>query len=249
MCTVTWLGENGGYSLLFNRDEKHTRGAAEQPRMHCRDNVRFAAPIDSDGGGTWIAVNDHGLTVCLLNAYSEASLWAGIATESRGRLPLDVASSRSLEEVAERIDRTPLVCFAPFRLLALEPDRAAGLFEWSGSKITLDPNADRLMPLTSSSFESAAVAGSRRTVFQQYIAERTAITRASLEHFHSCHDPAPSAYSVCMHREDARTVSFSRVTVGASDVRLDYSSDSPCRARPPTTVRLQRRSSHPRHPV
>ena len=249
MCTVTWLGENGGYSLLFNRDEKHTRGVAEQPRTHRRDNVRFAAPIDSDGGGTWIAVNDHGLTVCLLNAYSEARLWDGAASKSRGEIPFDVASSRSMEDVAERIDRTPLGCFAPFRLLALEADRAAWLFEWSGSKITLDPNADRRMPLTSSSFESAAVAASRRTAFQQYIAERTTITRTLLERFHSCHDPAPSAYSVCMHRRDARTVSFSRVTVGASDIRLDYSSDSPCRARPPTTVRLQRRSGRSWRPM
>ena len=30
------------------------------------------APIDADGGGTWIAANERGLTVCLLNHYPDA---------------------------------------------------------------------------------------------------------------------------------------------------------------------------------
>jgi hypothetical protein len=247
MCTVTWLAENGGYSLLFNRDERHARGFAEQPRIHDRDRVRFLAPIDTDGGGTWIATNEYGLTLCLLNAYLAAGPRRRTAAESRGTIPIELASSHSLEEVTERIDRTDLVRFAPFRLLALEPDRAAWLFEWSGSTVTVDPNADRRMPLTSSSFESGAVAASRQAVFRNHTSERKALSRDVLEYFHSGHNPAPSAFSVCMHRPDARTVSFSRVTVCLSGVKLDYSADSPCRRKPPTTVCLRRSSLPTRH--
>ena len=248
MCTATWLADGGGYSLLFNRDEKPTRVVAEPPRIHTRDGVRFGATIDADGGGTWIATNEYGLSVCLLNAYPKAGLRSGTAIESRGRIPIDVASSRSLEEVGERMNRMDLGYFAPFHLLALEPYRAAWLFEWSGSRLTLDDDADQRMPLTSSSFESTAVAASRRAAFQDRIAKRTGITRTSLERFHSGHEPAPGAYSVCMHRPDAQTVSFSRVRVSARRVRFDYSSDSPCRAKPPTTVRL-RRSPSPTEPA
>ncbi len=242
MCTVTWLAEDDGYSLLFNRDEKRTRGVAEQPRIHARNNVCFVAPIDRDGGGTWIATNEYGLTLCLLNAYLAAGPRRGTAAESRGKIPIELASSHSLEEIAKRMDRTDPVRFAPFRLLALEPDRAAWLFEWSGSTVTLDPDAGRRMPLTSSSFESEAVAASRQAVFRNHRSERKALSRDALEYFHSGHNPAPGAYSVCMHRPDARTVSCSRVTVGASDVRLDYSADSPCRRKPPTIVCLRRSS-------
>ena len=211
MCTVTWSADPDGYCVFFNRDEKLTRAVAEPPRIRDSRGVRFAAPIDADGGGTWIATNEFGLTVGLLNAYPAPG--AATGAESRGKIPIEVAGSRSLEDLARRMSRMDLSRFSPFHLLALEPGRAAWLFGWSGSEIALDDQADRRMPLTSSSFESAAVAASRRAAFRNCIGERTAIPRTLLERFHASHDPAPSAHSVCMHRPDARTVSFSRVTV------------------------------------
>lgn len=56
----------------MNRDELHSRGTASPPTVRARDGVRVVAPIDADGGGTWIAANDHGLCVCLLNHYPDA---------------------------------------------------------------------------------------------------------------------------------------------------------------------------------
>ena len=181
MCTVTWSVDDGGYSLLFNRDEKLSRAVAEPPRIHTRDGVRFGAPTDADGGGTWIAANEYGVTVCLLNAYPATGIQPGAAAKSRGEIPVGVASSRSLEDVAERINRVELGCFAPFRLLALEPDRGACLFEWSGSRITLDEDVDRPAVLTSSSFESAAVAASRRVAYGNCVGNSGGITRTALE--------------------------------------------------------------------
>ena len=62
MCTVSWLHEPGGYHLLCNRDEKRTRGAALGPRIQKSAGVRFVAPADADFGGTWIAVNEFGVS-------------------------------------------------------------------------------------------------------------------------------------------------------------------------------------------
>ena len=240
MCTVTWSAAEGGYCLLFNRDEKLTRAAAEPPSIHTQDGVRFAAPIDTDGGGTWIAANEFGLTVGLLNAHPKADTRPPTAVKSRGGIALEVGGSPSLEDVAHRMSRIDLGRFAPFRLLALQPDRSARLIEWSGSEIALDDCVERLMPLTSSSFRSAEVAASRRASFRSFIGEGNEITPPLLERFHSSHYPGRGARSVCMHRADAQTVSFSRVTVTASEVHLDYSPDSPCRAKPSTTVHLPR---------
>ena len=69
MCTVTWLERDGCYDLFCSRDELRTRGAALAPRLHPTAGGRFLAPVDSDGGGTWIAVNDRGVGLCLLNDY------------------------------------------------------------------------------------------------------------------------------------------------------------------------------------
>src|ERR1051326_3966193 len=67
VCTVSWTHQPGGYHLLCNRDEKRTRGAARAPELRLIGGTRCISPADSDFGGTWIAVNEWGLTLCLLN--------------------------------------------------------------------------------------------------------------------------------------------------------------------------------------
>ncbi len=79
MCTVSWLADHDGYCLLFNRDEKRTRGVAQPPQIYLRDQVRFVAPIGADGGGTWLASNEYGVTICLLNAYPKQGMREGPA--------------------------------------------------------------------------------------------------------------------------------------------------------------------------
>ena len=71
MCTVTWLRERGGYTLLCNRDESLSRKPALAPAVKDHRGVRFIAPEDGDHGGAWIAVNQFALSVCLLNRYQD----------------------------------------------------------------------------------------------------------------------------------------------------------------------------------
>ena len=72
MCTVTWVHSQAGYELFFNRDERTGRGP-ESPACEAETNgVRWLAPRDSDAGGTWLAVNEHGLTLGLLNGYADS---------------------------------------------------------------------------------------------------------------------------------------------------------------------------------
>src|SRR3982751_1081178 len=69
MCTVSWIRTREGYQLLCNRDERHTRRPAQAPTVREDQGVQFIAPIDGDEGGSWIGVNQFGLTLCLLNRY------------------------------------------------------------------------------------------------------------------------------------------------------------------------------------
>ena len=72
MCTLTWWrGGNGAFEVYFNRDEKKTRSVAVPPGVHEVRGVRFLAPVDPDGRGTWIVANEQGLVVCLLNRWQE----------------------------------------------------------------------------------------------------------------------------------------------------------------------------------
>ena len=210
--------DDGGYCLLFNRDEKRTRGAARSPQIYRRDQVQFIAPIDADGGGTWILTNEYGVTVCLLNAYPNQGMRQTPASESRGKIPIYLAAARSIDQVDEQLSRMDLSSFAAFRLLAMEPNRPTWYSEWTGSKLTRENDADWRMPITSSSFEAAELEAARGAAFQDQIASRSPVTLNALELFHANHGPTASAHSVCMHRLNAQTVSFSRVTVSSNQV-------------------------------
>lgn len=225
MCTVTWLRDDDGYHLLCNRDEKLTRRPAGSPRVREQQGVRYIAPRDGDRGGTWLAVNEYGLTLCLLNG-AASSTRPGAAPRTRGMVPLQLVSSRSAGEVACRVDRLDLREYAPFLLAILEPGLATALFEWDGARKWLYPVADPLLPLSSSSLDNEAARAVRQRLYQQLAGNGS--TPESLRRFHAAHEPGQEPYSPCMHRSDARTVSFSWVKVGDRTARVYYLAGPPC---------------------
>jgi hypothetical protein len=244
MCTMTWLREPGGYQVFFNRDERRTRRPARPPAGSSREGVRYLAPADGDFGGTWLAVNELGVTLALLNGYLGADdrpAEPGAGFISRGLLASALAGSRSVGAALERLEapqRTGLggagglARYRSFLLVLLEPDRPAALATWSGGRLTVERSIDQLQPLVSSSFDTAAVREERQRLFaaQEPVPGRPPEERHLA--FHASHRPSRGPYSPCMHRPEARTVSFSHVRVSPGEVVFAYAPDSPCRARP-----------------
>ena len=260
MCTVSWIHEPGGYQLFCNRDEARTRKPAVPPQVLDLQGVKTIAPRDGDFGGSWISVNEFGLTLCLLNFHQtqrgpdfslaqpvrRTEVWPTDFT-SRGLLLMELASSRSREEVLGRIAEVRLEKFQPFTLLTLMPCEAALMVRWDGGECLIDRDAEARMPLTSSSFDSGKVVEARKQRFHELTADRVADVPSApairevrterprsspaslLLEYHRSHDPAPSAYSTCMHRIDAETVSFSRINVDSNSVEFRYHPHSPCR--------------------
>ena len=223
MCTVTWLHEEGAYHLFCNRDEKLTRKPAHPPRLGVRDAVRYLAPVDGDFGGTWIATNEFGVSLCLLNGTAGHR---PALMRSRGLLLLDLVSSHSLEEVVNTVEATDLTLYASFTLATLSPGESAVVIEWNGSRGGFRTRPEACYMLTSSSFDTEAVKRIRAEEFAQLVGENCTATR--LQEFHRSHAPSRSAYSPCMHRPDAETVSFSRLHVSHSESLFVYSTVSPC---------------------
>jgi Transport and Golgi organisation 2 len=229
MCTVSWVHQPSGYHLLFNRDEKRTRGTAFAPALIERGGVRFIAPIDADFGGTWLAANEFGISLCLLNGdAATASSGAPPRRRSRGLLLRELAWASSGCECVLWLKQLDLGPFAPFVLLVLEPDRSATLAEWDGEHLTIDPAGDSHMPLTSSSYHAPEVRRFRQSEFARHVDARP-IGPDTLYRFHTSHGASPDAYSPCMHRADAVTVSFSWVIVTREEIRFLYSPSAPCR--------------------
>jgi Transport and Golgi organisation 2 len=239
MCTVSWIHRPGGYQLLCNRDEKHSRLPAAGPAIHASGGARFVAPIDGNAGGTWVAANEFGLTLALLNGNPAVS-----SATSRGRLITGLAASASISDLRRRLSQIDLGAFSPFSMAVLEPGMPSSLFEWDRTHLTITNDAGHRMPLTSSSFDPDNVKLSRVRDFSERLRRAGHLEASLLFDFHRSHGPSigrPSAYSTCMHRSDARTVSFSWIDVSTSQVRFFYSPDAPCQWAPGETVTLARK--------
>jgi hypothetical protein len=244
MCTVSWIHDNDGYQLFFNRDEKRTRKKAMMPRLAVRDGVRFLAPVDGDFGGTWIATNEFGVSVCLLNGtnLTRSGGCQPRTARSRGLLLLDLISSSSVAAVVERIRQAELAAFAPLTLAFLETGKPTALVEWNGWQKTFVSQSDACFMLTSSSFDTEEVRKRRQQEFHGLSASGAPGDAALFITFHQSHSPHRSAYSVCMHRPDAETVSFSRVRVSPVQTNFFYTPAAPCESVPEMHLTLTHRS-------
>jgi hypothetical protein len=209
MCTVSWAYTPDGYELYCNRDEKKARSKAKPPALHSSEGVAYISPIDTQAGGAWIGVNEYGIALCLLNGPSDARTYRA----SRGGIIPAVIGARDRTDAIARLRTMKLGMYAPFTLAVLSRDAAPKVIRNFGE----DGGAD--MPLISSSFDLRRVESMRRGVFA---------SAASLLEFHASHDNGPSAYSTCMHRPDAETVSFSHIVVTANQIRFSYTPHAPC---------------------
>lgn len=217
MCTVTWSHDHAGYTVWFNRDEQRTRPPAQPPHEHHVNGVAFLSPLDPQGGGTWLAVNEFGLTVGVLNYYA-AGLRARSATpRSRGLLVRDLAQASSLPDLWSRLAGQELAHYPPFVLLGVSPAGEVESLRWDGRQRESRALTDADRPVSTSSFESAAVVARRTERFRA-----GALVGEDLRAFHFSRDPRGDAYSVWMSRPDAHTVSLSRVTVSPARVIFAY---------------------------
>ncbi len=241
MCTVSWAATADGYELFCNRDERRTRAAAQAPTVRRSRGVRFVAPTDAEAGGTWIAANEYGLTLCLLNRYTDDGSPPAGELKSRGLLLPELISLRDAAEVMRAVECGSLSQFRPFTLLALAADAPPAAACWTGHRLLFaDEEADSLMPLTSSSFDSTEVVRERMKLFRSMSAGHPGRAGELLSRFHHSHEPEPGPFSVCMHRPDASTVSFSRVKVSPVSIEFYYRPSPPCAGARGVRVSLQR---------
>lgn len=228
MCTVSWIPRGAGYELFFSRDERLERAPEEPPRIHESGGTRWIAPLDGDARGTWLSVNQHGLSLGLLNGY-HASSHPEAGSRSRGLLALDLAASRSLAQVHARLEVTRLAPYQPFVLLGLAPGLEPIVCDWDGELLRIDSRGSARMPLASSGVDRREAARRRRELLELLARSHGRVDRALLHDFHASHEDRPSAFSPCMHRPDAETRSLCHVVVEPGRVSMAHAPGPPCR--------------------
>ena len=226
MCSVSWLLEKQGYQVFFNRDEQKSRALALPPKKFTLNGVDVLMPLDPVGGGSWISMNQFGLSLCLLNNY-QGKLSAG-SLLSRGLLLKQLSSSSTTEQVAQQFQQLEIKRFAPFTLLVFSPNLSllnpkVMAYAWNGEQISIYETDS---PLFSSGFDLSNVVHYRQTIYRKLI--QTGKSQEALLAFHSHHHPDFSHMSTCMHREDAHTVSFTHLHSNNGDFSMFYRPGSPC---------------------
>lgn len=201
MCTMSWWRAGAHYGVLFNRDEKKTRPRAHPPTLH---HHTFLAPIDPAGGGTWLAVNHHGLTVALLNRWQDQA-HPPQTPKSRGLLVSELAQSPHPHALTQKLLTLDLTPYPPFTLIALDPTQE---LRWDWSQNHLTPSRP-IPPISSSSYKSTQVLANRQKLYLQTVTHPP--TPKTLETFHQESSQGP--YSPRMSRPDAQTWSQSQIQV------------------------------------
>lgn len=242
MCTLTWTGRvstveaagspgTAGYSLWFNRDERLTRAPELPPRVQTTpEGVRYIAPEDSEAGGTWILVNEFGLTVALLNGYIESRGPEREIYESRGTLVRSLAGLMSPLEALGQLSPRDLAIYRPAVVVLKAPGMPALIARWDGLTVAIDMDGERQLPVTSSSYEQDDVQRRRRDLYRTLMAQDAPGSDGSppapecLAAFQNYVDPdeGPTAFTPTMARSDAATRSQCQIEVSGESVRFMY---------------------------
>jgi hypothetical protein len=146
---------------------------------------------------------------------------------SRGEVVRALLCSHSSSEAASILEELPLRRMNPFRLIAVSL-RERSLMEWrSGIEaLTSKGHPWKRQHWFSSGFDEARANQVRRRVCAQFPGHLEDL--ATLRKLHATHLPSAGPFSLCMHRQDAATVSYTELSVGDYTAAMSYISGSPC---------------------
>ena len=227
MCTVTFLPCEPGYLLGMNRDEQLSRVAALPPARHDLGDMQALFPSEP-GGGTWIGLNDRGTSFALINWYAVQASVKGEAV-TRGLAVHSALPTTSPAETIKALATLRLDRIRPFRLIGVFPEQWQ-VCEWRWNLQTLEPIDHGWLPAIwiSSGWDEPGAQATRSEVFQRNLAAQSLASSRALRRLHRSHQPERGPYSICMHRHDAATVSYTEVQVTDRHGRIFYQSGPPC---------------------
>jgi hypothetical protein len=230
MCTLTihWGNE---IFIGFNRDEKKDRPFETAIEHRKQESTWYLAPEDPVSGGTWIAVNEHGLFFALLNLNSANSALSLRGLSSRGLVIPQLVTLRSQEEVRYKMESGVFDTTAPFRLICLNTlaFNSKIAFEFVKGKDAFcqkvrtqlhELNLPRMWTSFGGVGGDAAVQPFRNELFQNFLGNSSSKTESSAEFtaecqraFHFERVVGREEHSPFMLRSDAYTTSVSLIRI------------------------------------
>ncbi len=241
MCTLTVVPlALGAVRVAFNRDESRTRAAGLPPLVQQFENRAAVLPRDPLSGGTWIAVNDAGLALAVLNVnLPDRDRSAPKPPRSRGEVIPTLLECDSPSAALAACERLNYCEFAPFRLVLIGGGLVADV-RWDSREPMVMSRLVGGKPLlfTSSGLGDHLVEGVRRDLFDQMFMDGSHTWESAQHAFHRHKWPGREHLSVNMARDTARTVSHAVIDLGAAEVVFSYHAGAPDQPAEETIVSL-----------
>ena len=228
MCTLTFVPTVEGYLAGMNRDELLTRPAALAPVIRSQNGMEYVCPREPSGG-TWIACNSLGNLLALLN-WNEIDMAAlGEKRRTRGLVIPELMLEENSSSTDTRLDCLNLDGVFPFRLIGVFRNETQ-LIEWRWDGTAIQPFVS---PWSRKHWFSSSLSDKTATEQRGLTCEAASFHPAAgsaswLRKLHRSHEPKPGPYSVCVHRQDAATVSYTEVACCLSRISMSYLSGNPC---------------------
>jgi hypothetical protein len=212
--------------IVCNRDERRSRARALAPSV-VQTGDRFALmPIDPEGGGTWVAVNDAGLLFALLNVTTSMggdgspAPKSATARRSRGAIIRLIAGAATVEDTRLAVESLHPADYLPFHLMVWSEREVLEIVsEGEGYRIG-HGFLHAPMLRTSSRLGDARVRGVRQALFERLLCQT--LTPAAQDAFHRHSWPDRREVSVFMSRPDARTVSITTIELHRDRIEMIY---------------------------
>jgi hypothetical protein len=241
VCTLTVIPwASGAVRIAFNRDESRTRAAGLPPTVRSFGGRSAVLPTDPLSGGTWLAVNDAGLALAVLNGNPPGrDRNAPEPSRSRGEVIPSLLECDSPSAALLACERLDYRAFAPFRLVLIGHGLVADV-RWDGREPMVMSRLVGGAPqmFTSSGLGDHLVENVRRELFDELFAPAPEAWEAAQHAFHRHRWPGREHLSVNMSRDTARTVSHSVIDLNAVEAVFAYRPDAPDQPAELTTVRL-----------
>ena len=227
MCTITFIAQQNGYCLGMNRDEKLTRTDGLPPTRKKMNGRAVLCPSEPSGG-TWIALNDSGSCLALINWHSVTKRVERNSI-SRGEVVKAVMTMSSPDSADTALRKLSLERINPFRLIGIFPAVDAIVeWRWNLKRLVQKEHRWKTRQWISSGFNERIAQRVRGETFRWALRHTSAGGLSWMRRLHRSHAPQVGPFSTCMHRSDATTVSYTEVVVSTGRARMRYHPKTPC---------------------
>lgn len=171
---------------------------------------------------------------------------------SRGEVIRKLVGISTSDEISTAVKKLPLRKLRPFRLIAIvSAENRVIEWRWNLNRLSIRKHSWESRHWFSSGFDEPRAEVERAKVCASFVVPlrrddpgsaraRTGVNAAGyslkwLRRLHCSHEPERGPFSICMHRPDAATVSYTEVAVGGQSVVMCYKDGPPCSRRSTTT--------------